>query len=175
MVRPTAKVTFSVVLLCGLFVAGPGGSVALSQARSGVASNMPASVQAARWDLIVEGVGWGTVQVGMKREDLVKVLGPPDADSLYNWLKWRYYYIDCFFNSGSTGVSEIRFNAGFGASLGNGLRVGFRSDQIIALYGEPDFTARRDNGAMKYGYSKKGILFWTYQGNITQIVAFNPR
>ncbi len=174
MVRLLTKATFSATLLCGIFAAGLCGSFAHSQAASSVASNMPALVQAGRWDLIIEGVGWGTVQVGMKKEDLLKVLGQPDADSLDAWLKWRQYYIDCYFHPGSTGVSEIRFNLGFGASLANGLSIGSRVEQIIALYGKPDFTVRRSNGAMKYGYSTKGILFWTYQGKITQIVAFNP-
>jgi hypothetical protein len=32
----------------------------------------------------------------------------------------------------------------------------------------------RNNGVKMYQYSKTGILFWTFQGRIAQIVVFEP-
>jgi beta-lactamase regulating signal transducer with metallopeptidase domain len=130
---------------------------------------------AQRWDVIVEGIGWGDVRVGMEKEDLLKILGPPDSDSSSNWLKWRrQYYLDCFFRPGSTKITEIRFNQGFEGILASGLRIGSAANQLFERYGKPDVIVNRNNDAVKYEYSQRGVLFWTYQGEIIQIVVFNP-
>jgi beta-lactamase regulating signal transducer with metallopeptidase domain len=124
---------------------------------------------------IVENVGWGNVRVGMKREDLIKVLGSPDDDSTSNWLRWRQAHMDCLFREDSPGALEVRLNPGFEGALENGLMVGSPVEQIFECYGaKPDFITNRDNGAARYEYSTKGVLFWTYQGKIAQIVFFNP-
>lgn len=123
---------------------------------------------------IVEGVGWKDVRIGAKREDLLKALGKPDNDSTSDWLKWKDKDIECSFHHGATGVSEIHFNPGFKGALANGLKVGSSGGKVLKLYGEPESVMDRGNGAKRYEYSKKGILFWTYQGKITQIVVFRP-
>jgi hypothetical protein len=123
----------------------------------------------------VKKTGGGDIGLGMSMEDLVNALGQPDSDSTSNWLKWSTLHIDCTFHTGATGVSEIRLNPGFEGELPNGLKVGSPADQAIQLFGDkPDFITRRDNGATKYEYSTKGVLFWTHEGKITQLVFFEP-
>ena len=123
--------------------------------------------------VIVAGVGWKDVRVGMKREDLLRALGRPDNDPSSDWLKWAGKHIDCAFHTGSLTVSEVRFNPGFEASLANGVAVGSR-DAIVSLYGQPEYAINRGNGAKEYEYSTKGVLFWTCQGRVAQIVVFKP-
>ncbi|GEM_PF-2213116 len=123
---------------------------------------------------IVEGVGWKNVRVGMTREDLVEALGKPDNDPASDWLKWADKHIDCTFHTGSLVVSEVRFNRGFNDALANGLKLGSSGSAMLKLYGESDHAKVRPNGARQYEYSTRGILFWTYQGEITQIVVFKP-
>jgi beta-lactamase regulating signal transducer with metallopeptidase domain len=179
-------VVVGAMLSCGLLAAGlrePGGQ-STTQTNEVREVSTPSTVdlngsnkqQQVRWDIIVEGVGWGNVRVGMAKEDLLRLMGPPDTGSTSNWLKWRQnYYIDCLLDAGAIRVSEIRFNAGFQGALANGLQIGSPMEQVIQSYGsKPDFITNRDNGAMKYEYSTKGLLFWAYQGRITQIVLFNP-
>jgi len=125
-------------------------------------------------DTIVEGVGWKNVRVGMTRENLIKALGKPDNDPASDWLKWADKHIDCTFHTGSLVVSEVRFNRGFNGALANGLKLGSSGSAMLKLYGESDHAKVRPNGARQYEYSTKGVLFWTYQGEITQLVVFKP-
>jgi len=125
-------------------------------------------------DAIIEGVGWNDVRVGMKREDLIEAMGKPDNDPSSNVLRWADKHIDCSFHTGSLVVSEVRFNKGFNAALKNGIKLGSSGDTMLKQYGEPDHVIARRNGAKQYEYSTKGILLWTYQGKITQIVVFKP-
>ncbi len=132
------------------------------------------SKKAAAPNAIVAGVGWMAVRVGMKREDLIEALGKPDNDPSSDWLKWASKHIDCTFHPGSLVVSEVRFNPGFKGALNNGLKLGSPGREVLKLYGEPTHVTERGNLAKKYEYSQEGILFWTYQGRITQIVIFKP-
>jgi beta-lactamase regulating signal transducer with metallopeptidase domain len=145
------------------------------EALTQVDSFNPYPKQTAGRTTIAENIGWGNIRVGMKREDLIKELGPPDDDSTYNWLRWRRFHIDCLFRENSPGALEVRLNQGFEEAIENGLRVGAPVEQVFEYYGaKPDFITNRNNGASKYEYSSKGILFWTYQGLVTQIVFFRP-
>jgi hypothetical protein len=134
----------------------------------------PAAHDAVADDTIVEGVGWKGVRVGGSREDLIKALGKPDNDPSSDWLKWPDKHIDCTFYSGCTLVCEVRFNPGFEGALANGIKLGSSGSEMLKIYGEPEHTVDRGNGARMYEYSKKGILFWSNQGKITQIVLFKP-
>jgi beta-lactamase regulating signal transducer with metallopeptidase domain len=129
-------------------------------------------------DVIQEGVGWKDIRVGMSKKDLFQTLGnpepPPASNAKVGIFCWSEKHIDCTFHQGAAGVSEIRFNEGFQGALANGLKLGSPSDGMMKLYGEPESTKTQDNGAKQYEYSQKGILFWTYQGKITQIVVFKP-
>lgn len=125
-------------------------------------------------NFIVEGVGWKDVRVGMSREDLIKVMGKPSSDPSSDWLKWPDKHIDCIFHTGSLVVSEVRFNRGFMGALANGVKVGASGSKMLKLYGEPEHTSDQGRGGKTYEYSSKGILFWTYQGKISQIVVFKP-
>lgn len=125
-------------------------------------------------DAIVEGVGCTNVCVGMKREHLIEALGKPDNDPASDWLKWGDKHIDCTFHAGSLVVSEVRFNQGFNGALANGLRLGSSGSAMLKLYGESDHAKVQPNGARQYEYSTRGILFWTFEGQITQIVVFKP-
>ena len=125
-------------------------------------------------DSIVEGVGWKEARVGISREELINSLGKPENDPSSDWLKWPGKHIDCTFHTGSLVVSEVRFNPGFEGALANGVKLSSSGSEMLKLYGEPEHAVDRGNGARKYEYSQKGILFWTYQGSITQIVVFKP-
>ena len=126
-------------------------------------------------DPIVEGVGWRAIRVGAKREDIISALGKPDADSSSDWLKWAKQHIDCTFYSGEVSVCEVRFNPGFEGALANGITIGSPANTMLNLYGEPEHTLDRGNGAKLYEYSKKGVLFWTKQGKIIQITVLKPQ
>ncbi len=120
---------------------------------------------------IVEGVGWGKVRVGMNREDLVKALGKPDNDDGSDWPRWNELNIECSLHPGSTAVTEIRFNPGFRGSLANGIKLGSPASDVEKYYGDkPTQIFKRDNGAANHIYADKGIMLWTYQGKITQII-----
>ncbi len=123
---------------------------------------------------IIEGIGWNGVRIGASSEELSKILGNADDDSTSDWLKWKNSHnIECTFHGGNK-VAEVRFNPGFKGVLTNGLKLGSPGSKVLKLYGEPEHITERGNGAKKYEYSKKGILFWTYQGKITQIAVFKP-
>ena len=102
------------------------------------------------------------------------MLGKPDNDPSSDWLKWAHKHVDCSFHPGSLTVSEVRFNPGFNGALTNGIKLGSSGGAMLKLYGEPEHGKERPNGARQYEFSTKGILFWTYQGKITQIVVFKP-
>jgi hypothetical protein len=164
---PTVRwTTIAAVMLCGVLAAGLRGPGSQRETFAGETS--------VSRDTIVEGVGCGDVRVGMSRPDMLKALGQPDPDSAPDWLKWRKQHIECSFHRGSEVVSEVRFDPGFAAALANGLKVGGPADQVLTLYGKASFTKDRGNGAKQFEFSEKGILFWTYQGKITQIVVFKP-
>ncbi len=168
---PTARiVAVGVVLLCGLLVVGlrgPAGQQVL-------ADDSAKAAQASAPNAIVEGIGWKGIRVGATREELVKALGKADDDSTSDWLKWKNNrHIECTFHGGDK-VAEVRFNPGFEGAVTNGLKLGSPGREVLRLYGEPDHVIDGANGAKEYEYSHKGILFWTYQGRITQIVVFKP-
>ena len=123
---------------------------------------------------IIEGVGWGGVRVGITRESLIKALGKPDGDPNSSILRWSAKHLECTFHVGSTVVSEVRFNQGFREALSNGIKLGAPGHNVLKEYGEPEHVIDPRNGAKEYEYSSKGILFWTNQGKVTQIVVFKP-
>jgi beta-lactamase regulating signal transducer with metallopeptidase domain len=137
------------------------------------AENVPERKKAAVSAAIVEGVGWKDVRIGATRDEIIKALGKPDDDSSSDWLKWKSKHIECTFHGGDT-AAEIRFNPGFQAALTNGLKPGSPASNVLKLYGEPTHVVDRGNGAKEYEYMAKGILFWTYEGKISQIVVFAP-
>lgn len=165
---PTARlITVGAVACCAFVIAGLRGPASDGNALAGE----PATDQAG--GVIVPGVGWKDVRIGMKREQLLEALGTPDNDPASDWLKWADKHIDCLFYRGAKGVAEIRFNLGFAGALANGVKVGSPANAVM-LYGTPDSTMVRGNAAKIYRYEKKGILFWTYRGQITQIVVLKP-
>ena len=123
---------------------------------------------------IVEGVGWGDIRVGAKREEVIKALGKPDDDSTSDYLKWAKQHIRCGFHYGEAGVGEVQFNPGFQGALANGIKLGSPEKTLLDLYGKPDKMTENPYGAKMHTYAKKGILFWTYQGKVSQIVVFKP-
>ena len=123
---------------------------------------------------IIEGVGWGEVRVGITRENLIKALGKPDGDPNSSILRWSAKHLECTFHVGSTVVSEVRFNQGFREALSNGIKLGAPGNNVLKEYGEPEYVIDPRNGAKEYEYSSKGILFWTNQEKVTQIVVFKP-
>lgn len=125
-------------------------------------------------DMIHGGIGWKEVQVGITREKLIETLGNPDGDPSSSILRWTKKHIDCTFHPGSLVVSEVRFNPGFEGALANGIQLGSDADTVPQQYGEPEYVIDPQNGAKEYEYSSKGILFWTNQGKVTQIVVFKP-
>lgn len=166
-----------------LLFGGLRGPVGLSTAGTAEAFGASASMlrearpqQQVGRETIAEGVGWRDVRVGMIKEDLLNTLGMPDGDSTSSWLKWSQLHMDCLLQDGSTRVAEIRFNPGFYGALANGLQVGSPARKIAEYYSEkPLITVNRDSGATKYVYAAKGVLFWTYQGEIKQVVVFHPQ
>jgi hypothetical protein len=166
------------VSMCGMLMAGLCGPAWQGQALAEDGPNAAAEKQAQKGpagNRIVEGLGWKDVRVGVGKDELLKILGQPDADSTSDWLKWKKKHIECSFYPGATGVCEVRFDPGFNGALANGLKLGSSGSQMLKLYGEPEHTKDRGNGAKQYEYSQKGILFWTYQGKISQIVVFRPQ
>ena len=125
-------------------------------------------------DKIIAGVGWRNVRLGMSRKDLIEALGKPDGDPDSNILNWAKRHIQCTFHQGSPVVSEVRFNKGFQWPLENGVKLGSSGDAVLKLYGEPAHVINGPDGAKEYEYSTKGILFWTHQGVVVQIVVFKP-
>jgi carboxyl-terminal processing protease len=123
---------------------------------------------------IVEGIGWKGARLGASKEEVIKSLGQPDADSTPDRLTWNNQRVDCLLRQDAPIIIEIHFNRGFQGALANGLKLGSPDTQIVKLYGQPDRLDHR-NGANRYDYSRKGILFWTDDGQIAQIVIFKPR
>jgi hypothetical protein len=123
---------------------------------------------------IVEGVGWGNIRVGVKREDVVKALGKPDNDPSSEWLKWAGHHLECGFDKGTAELYELHLNPGFQEALANGIKLGSPENTLLDLYGKPEKTIENSHGAKMRTYARKGILFWTYQGKVSQIVLFKP-
>jgi hypothetical protein len=126
-------------------------------------------------DAIVEGVGWGKIRIGAKREEVIKALGKPDDDSTPDYLKWAKQHIACGIHYGETGIGEVQFNPGFQGVLANGIKLGSPENTLLELYGKPDKMTENPYGAKMRTYAKRGILFWTYQGKVSQIVVFKPK
>ena len=57
-------------------------------------------------------------------------------------------------------------------ALANGIKMGSPVDELLKVYGKPEETSENAVGGKRYTYSTKGILFWTYQGKVIQIVIF---
>jgi beta-lactamase regulating signal transducer with metallopeptidase domain len=144
------------------------------KASSAASSSEPSSAKPATTDMIVEGVGWPHAKVGMKREELIEAMGNLYSESPRGVLRWREKHVDGAFHPDSTVLSEVRFNQGFEGALANGLKLGSPGNEILKLYGKPEHVVDRGNGAKEYEYSSKGILFWTNQRKIVQIVVFEP-
>ena len=109
---------------------------------------------------------------GRPGKKLLAALGEPDNSLSYGLLKWASRRIECMVHPSPRNVTEIRFDAGFPGALGNGLMAG-SPDTISKFYGEPESTAVKP-GAKAYKYPSRGIIFWTNDGKITQIVVFRP-
>ncbi len=145
-----------------------------SAPKDGGTASEPSATKPAAADAIVEAVGWRYARVGMKREELIEAMGEPGNESPPGVLRWPDKHVDCTFYTGSKAVSEVRFNEGFQGALANGIKLGSSGDQMLKLYGEPDFVTDNRNGAKMYNYTSKGILFWTNHRKIMQIVVFKP-
>ncbi len=167
---PAARwTTVAVVLLCGLLAAGLRGPGRITTADAADTDKQAAP------DTIVEGVGWRDLRVGMSREDVIKALGQPDANSRPDLLEWRTKHIACGFfgKAEADGATEIRFVSGFQGACANGIKVGSSGSDLLKAYGEPTHT-REQNGAKFYEYSERGIMFWTVQGRITMLTVMKP-
>jgi beta-lactamase regulating signal transducer with metallopeptidase domain len=126
-------------------------------------------------DVIKEGIGWGKLRIGMSREDLYEAIGKPDNDPASDYPRWNKLNIECSLQPGSTHLTEIRFNPGFEGALANGVKLGSPADNVEKFYGDkPNQIYKRDNGAENHEYLDKGIMLWTYQGKITQIIVMKP-
>ncbi len=174
---PAARfVTIGSALLCGLLAAGLRGPGSQPQVLAADAvESAPTDEKAADGNPIVEGVGWKNVKVGANREDVIKTLGEPDNDRSSDFLKWSGKHLDCCFRQGTDIVGEIHFNPGFQGALANGIQVGSPESKILPFYGQPDNVERPPSSAKRYTYAKKGILLWSDQGEIAQIVVFKPK
>ena len=110
----------------------------------------------------------------MSRAELIEAMGDLYGESPPGVLRWREKHVDCVFHPGSKVVSEVRFNKGFQGALANGIKLGSSGNDLLKLYGKPEHAEDRGNGAKQYEYSSKGILFWTNQRKVAQIVVFEP-
>jgi hypothetical protein len=123
---------------------------------------------------IVEGVGWRLFRVGATRAELISALGIPDNDPSSDWLQWRRrYHIHCLVDD-SRGAFELRFDRGFPGRLTSGVMIGSLEEGLLSAYGKPDHLTDNGGGERKYEFSTKGVLFWTKNGRVSQIVVFRP-
>lgn len=121
---------------------------------------------------IVEGEGWRGFRVGATRDELIKELGKPDNDPMSRWLQWKKkHYIHCLVDD-TRGAFELRFDPGFKGETVGGIHIGSSEVKLLQSYGEPDHILDIGNGSKKLEYSKKGVLFWTRNGKVNQIVVF---
>ena len=121
---------------------------------------------------IVEGEGWRGFRVGATREELITEFGKPENDPKSQWLQWRQkYHIHCLVDD-TRGAFELRFDQGFKGETAGGVEIGSSEDKMRKTYGEPEHVTANGNGAKKFEFSKKGVLFWTFNGKVSQIVVF---
>jgi len=122
---------------------------------------------------IIEGVGYGAFRLGASRTDLIRAFGNPENGSRVNWVVWRKsQHLDCLLDD-SDKAMELRFNQGFEIPLATGVRVGSDETEIETAYGKPDSVLNKGR-AKKVEYTKRGVLFWTSDKRVTQIVIFQP-
>jgi hypothetical protein len=123
---------------------------------------------------IIEGIGWNAFHVGATKKELVKAFGQPDERSTSTWLTWsNKYHIHCLYDD-DRGAYELRFDPGFKYSLPTGIEIGSSEQKMRNAYGESPIVTNNENGAKKFEFSGNGVLFWTNQDKITQIVIFKP-
>jgi len=118
---------------------------------------------------IHEGRGCGRVQIGMSREALIALLGPPEAGSTDQFLTWaKKFHFHCFFRH-ARGVGELRFNPGFPGKLASGIGFGSSEADVRRSYGEPNST-RTSNGCQGLDYTQKGVLIFLRDDHVCQII-----
>lgn len=153
-------------------------------------------------DIIYEGKGLDSIQIGDDLDKIIDQFGEPedrvDSDNSI-WLSYRENEgIDFVLSNQTERIIEIRFNLGFSGSLSNGISIGSNLDDVLNNSGGANIrvqtnyseaqdltygidkvlyeqTIDGDITAYKFIDAKKGILYW-FDSNqkITQIVVFNP-
>jgi len=122
---------------------------------------------------IKEGVGCGDFRVGASKDELVRILGNPQVDSTATWLRWNNaHHVDCLLGPGQKAM-ELRFNDDFPYALASGIRIGSTEAALLAAYGQPAHRVVKGT-AKKLEWSTRGLLVWTHDGKVSQIVCFTP-
>jgi len=140
--------------------------------------------------MIVPGVGTDELHVGMRKGEIIDLLGEPEAvGDQGRWLDYRKNFgLDFLLGDGER-VAEVRFSQGFRGRLPSRVKVGSRMQAVFDAYGTPterqevpgeavgtgDRVLYRTPEAYKISYNRLGLSFWfSSQKRITRIVVFKP-
>ncbi len=128
-----------------------------------------------RFRTVTEGVGWGGFRFGASRDELIKTLGPPDAnpDPRDRHARWSsQYHVDCLIDA-VRGAFEIRFNPGFDLPLASGIRIGSSESEVMSAYGVPNRVVQQPPAKM-LEYDGRDVLVWINGGKVVSFTVFRP-
>ena len=140
--------------------------------------------------MIVPGIGTDEVHVGMRKAEIIDLLGEPQTmDEQGQRLDYREQCGLDFFLADGEHAAEIRFSQGFQGRLPSRLKVGSRMQDVFKAYGTPLERMAAAEGAAgsedrvlytmpsahRISYNRLGLAFWfSSQKRVTRIVVFKP-
>lgn len=141
--------------------------------------------------MIVPGVGTDEVQVGMRKAEIIDLLGEPQAvENQGQILEYGKDYGLSIFLGNEERVAEIRFGEGFRGRLPSRVAVGSRMMDVLKAYGTPterqkvaeEAAETKDrvlyitsDSYYRISYNRLGLCFWfSPQRRVTQIGVFKP-
>ena len=122
---------------------------------------------------IQEGVGWDRFTVGASMNSLIDAFGCPDTSSDGRMMRWDKVCLNCLLNDEDEAI-ELRFEKGFKAVTGSGVKFGMSADRVRKIYGDAE-TMEWHAGGMKLTWPSRGILIWFHDNAVYQIVIFRPQ
>jgi hypothetical protein len=153
-------------------------------------------------NIIYEGKGLNSIQIGDNLDDIIDQYGEPEYRSDSDDLIWVSYIgeygLDFLLIKESEVIIEIRFNPAFRGGLSNGISIGSNLDDVLNESGGAKITVQAnysetqgvtlgtdrvlyeqiiDGNITSYKFidAEKGILYWfNLDRKLTQIVVFKP-